>query len=237
MVTTERTTRVQDTGERSGITVEVIPRDDLRYDAVCEKARETYKKILRVSLISFPPIFVALFDNEVPIASVGVWRGIEIPIFLTERYCKGAGVNPEDLRPNGKVVVREECAEACCLNVDRSYGRDYMLLLLYQLWTYAHASGIPFLYVTTNRMLTRPFRQLGAELVYLCNADIDATGYSPRERSEWSQVYFRLEPKCSLIDVAQVFHAAKERAQAGELFPEFRLGSRMVSVINAAHLQ
>lgn len=216
------------------VTIELVQHHDPEYEAVWTSAQRIYREELGVEPISFPPTFVALFDNKVPVGSAGLWKGEEKESFLTERFCESEGIDTTKVFPRYEFLPRERIAEACCFSVALPYRRHYTPLLLSQLWAYTHAIGIKFLFATLAANLHRSFRYLNTERIDLCSPDINKYDAAPEERERWEQIYFRvLKPKCCLIDVQQAFSAFQSKQRENlHLLPDFNLGERITAVFD-----
>lgn len=217
------------------VTVELVQRYDLEYEAVCVVARRIYEEVLGIQPTSLPPIFLALFDNGVPVGSVALQRGDEVDRLLTEKHCAGQGIDPKTVFPRHESIPRWQIAEPYCLNLERPYRRDFTPVLFSQVYEYAYATGCKFLFLTQAVTLKRSFRYLNTELIFLCEPDLNTSEYetTPEERKQWNEVYFsKLKPTCCLIDVEQAFYSYRKRREENEhLLPGFEVGERIADVL------
>lgn len=213
------------------ITIELITQQDEEYEAVCITASRIYWEKLGVTLSNFPPTFIEMFEDGVPVGGCGLRYGAEEPLFSAEKYCDGTDLSA--FFPESKIPAHSLLGEICCGHLGETHHQSLSLIPPPNLFEYAHTRGLRFLFVTSSLPTKRLFSSLKTRLISVCEADINKAGYSPVEYKMWERKYFKLKPEVCLIDVEQALQAYHEKQEENPAFlPPFIRGERLATILD-----
>jgi len=205
--------------------IELVQKNDARYQETCFLADNIYRLELGVSPTSFPPSYLILLDGDIVVGGLGFWSGDQKEEFLTERYC--SKTNLSGFFPDGIIPSREHLGEICSYFLLKPYRKEFFCTILSAMVEYVWVIDINFLFVIKIPTVQKQFNHLGIKLMYLCDPDINKYDGSELDKSRWLGRYFKLNPKCCLIDVYQALLGIGNRRSNPYFLPSFEYGDKL----------
>lgn len=208
------------------VTIELVKKGEFQYEEACLEIKKVYNKMLRVDPVSFPPQFLTILCTGKIVGSIGLCLGEEFDPLHTEKYCRH--LNIENNYLNGVTPKRSEVAEISSFFVHKPFRAKYSCVLPSFMHEYAWSVGIKYLFLIKIDPIQKQLDHLGIKDVFLCTPDIDNYMASEEEKAAWQKVYFKMNPKCSLVRLEETIPATKEKKLLNNgLIPDVIIGEKL----------